>query len=84
MAFKLFQPFIDLFSNIFGGGEKKDEPAPVDVNAIIAQRDAETKAAEEKQRTQVADQVGRGRLVNPFSGALGVGTQLDKPFKTLF
>lgn len=84
MAFRLFDPFINFFTDLFGGKKEEAAPPPVDVNAIIAQRDAEAKAAEDKQRTQMAAQTGRSKLNNPYTGALGVGTKIDDPFKTLF
>ncbi|MBD1210588.1 MAG: hypothetical protein H9535_19325 [Ignavibacteria bacterium] len=81
----IFRGIGNFFSSIFGGTKKEEAPAPQpDPAAVAAQRDAAAKDAEEKSRTQLAAQTGRGKLVNPFSGLMGVGTRTDPPFKSLF
>lgn len=81
----IFRGISNLFTNIFGGG--KDQavaPPQPDPAQVAAQRDAAAKDAEEKARSVAAAQTGRGKLVNPFTGLMGVGTQTDPPFKSLF
>lgn len=82
--FKIFQPFIDFFTNIFGGHTKDAAPAPIDTGALLAQRDAETQAANQAKQEQIAAQTGGGKLVNPFTGYLGVGDDKQQPIKSLF
>jgi hypothetical protein len=82
----IFRGLSDFFTNIFGGGKSSDSgvQAQPDPNQVAQQRDAEAKAAEEKQKAALSAQTGRGRLLNPFTGALGVGNTYETPFKSLF